>query len=113
MWVTRNGVTLGIVSRCLCSERSARGDETVIESILVRIETMDEGVGFFISSKDLPELNVLVREERNLTSAIPNAVKYIDKRNRGLDVRVLREVPVFRDTREVAVLPQEIERQDA
>ena len=85
----------------------------MIETILVQIEPMDEGVGFFISSRDLPELNMLVREERNLTSAIPNAVKYIYKRNRGLDVRVLMEVPVFQDTREVAVLPQEIERQAA
>ena len=83
------------------------------ETILVQIEQMDEEVGFFISSRDLPELNILVREERNLTSAIPNAVKYIYKRNRGLDVRILMEVPVFQDTREVAVLPQEIQRQAA
>lgn len=85
----------------------------MIETILVQIEPLDGGEGFFISSKDLPELNMLVREERNLTSAIPNAVKYIYKHNRGLDVRVLMEVPVFQDTREVAVLPQEIERQAA
>ena len=80
----------------------------MIEPILVQIEQMGEDVGFFISSKDLPELNMMIRKERNLTSAIPNAVKYIYKRNRGLDVKVLMEVPVFQDTREVAVLPQEI-----
>ena len=85
----------------------------MIEAILVQIEQMDEDVGFFISSKDLPELNILIKEERNLTSAIPNAVKYIYKHNRGLDVRVLMEVPVFQDTREVAVLPQEIHGQVA
>ena len=85
----------------------------MIETILVQIERLGGEAGFFISSKDLPELNMLVREERNLTSAIPNAVKYIYKHNRGLDVRVLMEVPVFQDTREVAVLPQEIERRAA
>ena len=83
------------------------------ESILVQIESMDEEAGFFISSKDLPELNMLVRDEKNLTSAIPAAVKYIYKANRGIDVKILMEVPIFQDTREVAVLPQEIDREAA
>ena len=51
------------------------------EAIFVQIEQMDGDVGFFISSRDLPELNMLVREERNLPSAIPHAVKYIYKHN--------------------------------
>ena len=76
------------------------------ETIIVQIERMGEQAGFFVNSKDLPELNMIVKEERNLAVAIPNAIKYIYKRNRELDVMILMEVPVFHGQREVAVRPQ-------
>lgn len=77
------------------------------ETIIVQIEriTGNESEEFFVNSHDLPALNMIVKRESNLTIAIPNAIKYIYKRNRGMDVRVLMEVPVFDGGREIAVLP--------
>ena len=65
----------------------------VRETITVTIAQM--GAGFFVDSDDLPTLNLLVKEEVKLVMAISEAVKYLYRHNRQLDVRVLMEIPVF------------------
>ena len=63
------------------------------ETITITIERID--TGFYVDSDDLPTLNLLVQEEVKLVVAIPEAVKYLYKHNRQLDVRVLMEIPIF------------------
>ncbi len=63
------------------------------ERITVTIERV-QGV-FFVDSEDMPELNVFVAKEERLTTAIPEAIKYLYKHNHNKDVRVLMEVPIF------------------
>ena len=84
---------------------------TNVDRIMIAIERI-AGQRFYVDSNDLPELNLVVEGESNLTVAVPNAIKYIYKNNRGLDVRVLMEVPVLdaaaepEPVREVEVIKQ-------
>ena len=65
----------------------------VKEKITILIEKIDSG--YFVDSQDLKQLNLFVKMEIDLINAIPEAIKYLFKHNRGVDVRVLMEVPVF------------------
>ena len=66
-----------------------------IHKIIISIYKID--TGFFVDSRDLPQLNLFVKEEINLINAIPEGIKYLFKHNEGVEVRVLMEVPVFSD----------------
>ena len=68
-----------------------------MESRKIRILISNIDTGFFVTSNDLPELNLFVQNEYGLVNAIPQAIKYLFKHNDGIDVRVLMEVPVFPD----------------
>ena len=63
------------------------------ETIIVTIQPVE--TGFFVDSQDLPQMNLFVREAAKLVEAIPEAIKYLYKHNRGMDVRVLLEVPLL------------------
>lgn len=71
---------------------NSKAHKQIIKILIYKIET-----GFFIDSRDLPQLNLFVKEEVNLIKVIPEAIKYLFKHNEGVDVRVLMEVPVFSD----------------
>ncbi len=68
------------------------------ETILLNIEGV--GGGYYIDSRDLPELNVFVNAFDKIVTAVPQAIKYLYKHNRGMEVRVLMECPVFSDSSE-------------
>lgn len=51
--------------------------------------------GFLVSSDDMPELNIFVEGESNLTVAIPKAIQFLMQRNEGKNVRVLMECPIL------------------
>ena len=61
------------------------------ESILITID--EAGAGFFVSSDDLPELNVFVQSADGLITAVPDAIKYLYRHNRNVEVMVLMDVP--------------------
>ena len=63
------------------------------ETIAITIDKA--GTGFFVSSDDLPELNVFVRNAAGLTTAVPEAIKYLYRHNRNVEVMVFMEVPVL------------------
>ena len=63
------------------------------EKIVLTIEQVPNG--FYIDSRDLTELNLFISSIDKILTAVPEAIKYLFKHNRGMDVRVLMEVPVF------------------
>ena len=63
----------------------------------IKISIYKIDTGFFVDSRDIPQLNLFVKDEINLINAIPEAIKYLFKHNEGAEVRVLMEVPVFSD----------------
>ncbi len=71
------------------------------EKIVVAIQPVD--TGYYVDSTDLPELNIFVKDATRLVDAISGAIRYLYKHNRGLDVRVFMEVPLFAKER---VAPQ-------
>ena len=68
---------------------------------MITIEKVSESFGFFVNSEDLPELNIRIQDEYQLTNVIPKAIKYLFRHNEGREVRVIMEVPVFPGAREV------------
>ena len=65
------------------------------EKIVLTIEQVPSG--YYIDCRDLPELNLFISSFEKILTAVPEAIKYLYKHNRGMDVRVLMEVPVFSD----------------
>ena len=63
------------------------------EKVVLTIEQVPNG--FYIDSRDLTELNLFISSIDKILTAVPEAIKYLFKHNRGMDVRVLMEVPVF------------------
>ena len=70
------------------------------EKVVLTIEQVPDG--YYIDSRDLTELNLFISSIDKLLTAVPEAIKYLYKHNRGMDVRVLMEVPVF-----LTVLPDQ------
>lgn len=71
------------------------------ETIVLTIEQV--AGGYYIDSQDLPELNVFVKAIDKVVTAVPEAIKYLYRHNRGMDVRVFMEVPVFPDSTQECV----------
>ena len=63
------------------------------EKIVLTIDKVPNG--YYIDSRDLTELNLFISSIDKILTAVPEAIKYLYKHNRGMDVRVLMEVPVF------------------
>jgi len=64
------------------------------EKIAVFIEPLETG-GFLVDSDDLPQLNIFVHEEGNLVTAVSQAIKYLYRHNRNMEVNVMMPVPDF------------------
>ncbi|MCR9258223.1 MAG: hypothetical protein NXH95_00740 [Pseudomonadaceae bacterium] len=64
------------------------------DKITILIAQVKNG-GYLVESNDLPELNIFVRDEANLKTAIPAAIKYLYKHNRNINVQVSMQGPAL------------------
>ena len=47
----------------------------------IRVEDLGDGAGFWVDSQAMPELNLHIREEKNLPDAVAAALRYLFKHN--------------------------------
>ena len=75
----------------------------MIRRIEIEIEQLPEGGGFWVQSKDMLGLNLFVRKESGLPSAIATGIRCLYQYDEGKDVRVIMAVPVFSGRQEVEI----------